>query len=113
PALRHFQGFQPRGYFSVLLAPALVLRVMRERKRPHDRRKRKPLPDQRDDNDAESDKENKVAVWKRRSGKRRQRNGERRSERDHAADTEKAQQESPLPRRRRVASRQRGNQPAR
>ncbi len=79
----------------------------------HQCRQHQPLADQRDDDDAESDEQNEIAIGKRRARRGGQRNSQSRRQRDDAAHADKAQEEQPLPRRHRIAARQRRAQPAR
>ena len=89
PALRHFQGFEPRGNFSVLLAPALLLGDLAQAEPPQHRRQRQALADEGNEDDPEGQEDDQVAMGERRmpvAVVKRQR--QRRGERDDAAHAE-------------------------
>jgi hypothetical protein len=96
-ALRDLERFQPRPELGLVLALALVFGVARQSQPAHDRPQHDTLADERDNNDAEGDEQNKIAVRERGAGAGGQRNGERGGERDDAAHTGEAEHEQELP----------------
>src|SRR3954454_592566 len=67
-ALRNGQRLRACGQLGLVLALTLVRAVARQSQPPGDARQQQSLPDQRDQDDTERDRENEIAVRKWRAG---------------------------------------------
>src|SRR5882672_7609503 len=113
PAFRHLQCCQACSKLGLVLALTLGGGVASQPEPAHDARQQQSLANQGHDDHAECDEEDEIAVGKRRTDFRGERNSERRRERNDAAHADECEGERPLPGRQRVPPGERGAEPAR
>ena len=113
PAQPRIHGVITRGELGLVLAPAFDGAVARHAEPTGDQRQQQSEPDQREDDDAEGDEQDQVAIRKRLPVGERERDRERGRQRDDAAYAGEADDERLLPRRVGITPAQRRAQPAR
>ena len=100
---RGIERLAPRRDFRFMLGDMFVAAVLRDAEPSHHRRQPEPEADQRDEDDAEGDEQDQVAIGKRVAVRQRERQRQRGGQRHRAAHAGERDHERRSPWRRRIA----------